>query len=181
MGIRVHKAVGYGCRGFLPSEDVASRLRESQDLVLVLLGPLGDVPNVRLILPVAKSVSKGFAEAKMLDMSISMWEKPKNFPTVARSIYDCRIWDDEFGVKDAILFLPPESALNWKRYDDYIDYHEETGGRAKKQVDYFKRLKCGLYPYRRGEVPLAVGAVLLYSGLGDLWPRLQESLYVYWS
>lgn len=180
MGIRVHKTVGYGCRGFTPSKEVAQHLILDESSIRDLAKWAKKHKDEILALPVKRSVSRGLSEAKMLDVSISIWEKAKDYPTAVRYIYECRAWDDEFGIKDAILFMPPESAQSWKRYDDFIDYHEETGGKAKQQFAYFKRLKCGLYPYRRGEVPLSIGAVLLYSGLGDLWPKLRESLYVWW-
>ena len=178
MGIRIHKAIGYGCRGFTPSPEIAARLREDEAPISALATWAEAHMTEILALPVEEN-NKGLSEHRMLQLSLSMWKEEVE----DRYIHECFAWDPEFGVKDAILFIPPEWVQSWRRYDDTIDYHEETDRWAPEgQADYFRRLKVGLYPNRLGQVPLSVGVVMLYCGISpEIWPKLHEAIYVWWS
>jgi hypothetical protein len=66
------------------------------------------------------------------------------------SVGDCVVHQDEFGLANVLLLIPPMQAYNgdggWKRYDDTIDWIEESFLRRTR--NRVVRLQCsGLYPY----------------------------------
>lgn len=57
------------------------------------------------------------------------------------------IHQGEYGIPEVLQFVPP-TCPSWKRYDDTIDYHEETYIRKEGQINWYKFLKCsGIYPW----------------------------------
>jgi len=176
MGIRVHKVVGYGCCGFRPDEETKARLRELDPTTDEFVAWCEAHEREILALPHA-----GRGAAFMLPVALAGLRERDGGS--AASLRRCVAWDDEFGLKDAIVVVPPESAEQWRRYDDFIDWAEESSSarRGRAPASRFEPLRVGLYPNSRGEVPLSVGAVLLYYGLGGLWSGLEECLYVWWS
>ena len=40
--------------------------------------------------------------------------------------YSAVLWDYEAGLKEAMLFTPPEHYHDWRRHDDIMDYYEES-------------------------------------------------------
>jgi len=55
------------------------------------------------------------------------------------------IWDGEYGLPNVMQFVPI-TCPDWRRYDDTIDYHEETDGR--EQANWVKFLKVGgIFPW----------------------------------
>lgn len=57
------------------------------------------------------------------------------------------VYHDEFGLANVLLFIPI-TCPSWSRYDDIIDYCEETYVRPAGQINHVTRLKCsGIYPW----------------------------------
>lgn len=181
MGIRVHKAVGYGLRGFEPSEEILERIQNDDTMMRRFAVWCEEHMNEILALPVKNPKSAPFMFRTFVKSYQLVGEEADR--TLATYVRECVCFDNEFGLKDAILFVPPELVGLWKHYDDFIDWAEESSRwlGSDGHVDRFEQLKIGLYPNDLGAIPLSVGAVLLYYGLGDLWPKLHEALYVYWS
>lgn len=69
--------------------------------------------------------------------------KEKRLPDFGRSI----VWDGEFGCPNVLLFTPV-TCPDWRRYDDIIDYCEETyrkGGGTKNRYEF---IRCsGIFPW----------------------------------
>ena len=76
-----------------------------------------------------------------------------------RNVYDTYICQDEYGIGE-VFHIAPVSSYNWNRYDDNIDWEEET--RFQKQLNRYEWLGWnGIYPYNgvmircKGELPLS--------------------------
>ena len=48
----------------------------------------------------------------------------KHHLKVCETLGDCLVWNDEFGIEDVLVLVPP--GVLWKRYDDHIDWAEES-------------------------------------------------------
>jgi hypothetical protein len=59
--------------------------------------------------------------------------------------YKSIVYDWEFGIKNILLIIPPCHAETWFRYDDIIDYIEETF--IQEQTNRYKVFDRGIYPY----------------------------------
>ena len=65
----------------------------------------------------------------------------------------CVHWDNEYGIPSVMLFVPPE-CTGWHRYDDSIDYIEETDRSGLNGPrNHYRLLKgSGIYPYNNGMI-----------------------------
>lgn len=66
---------------------------------------------------------------------------------VADDLYRIYTWDPEYGDPSVILFTPPtESSRDWHRYDDIMDYMEETA-KNEGACPHADLLGRPIYPY----------------------------------
>jgi hypothetical protein len=101
-----------------------------------------------------------------------------------KTVLDLVAYDSEMGVENAIVLIPIAYALEWRRYDDAIDYHEEVGNAlidSEHSTTRLVDLKCYLYPFLKGKPPADVYGLLLWLRQEKLAPSLTEMLYVWWS
>lgn len=61
----------------------------------------------------------------------------------------CIVYDNEYGMANVILVIPPSYTKHWSRYDDIIDYCEEGMRNGMKgSINWAKPLNsAGIYPY----------------------------------
>jgi hypothetical protein len=90
----------------------------------------------------------------------------------------CVLHDMEYGVKNATLFVDPHYFKEWFRYDNTLDWVEET--QFHGQRNRFRKVTRGLYPYALGDVSPGVVGICVLAGVADIIPQLHEALYVYW-
>ena len=101
------------------------------------------------------------------------------------------VWDGEYGLPNVLLFVPP-TCPDWHRYDDMIDYHEETD--KNEQANWCRILErsSGIFPWsgrmirfrdpKPGVVPPSKKDDLLtmdasaYSQLVGWWDKKQKPL-----
>jgi len=172
MGIRVHKRVGWGIDNFNTPEDFHDRYEElaelstkefiawvisNQDEIIALVPDTTAMHNIAFGIKYLKSFVGESSRLKRLD-----------------DPHLCVGWDDEFGLEKAII-IHPLHMKNCRRYDDLIDWLEESNG------ERWKYLKKGIHPYNKGVVPVSVVATCLFLGIENIIPNLREALYVYWS
>lgn len=171
MGIRVHKAIGYGLRPFEAPKDFQDLISNAYDTTL------GDFAewckeNEDRILSFVPEEDRGrrmlFSKVDVTPLNKGHFDEPLG----SRIIYE-----DEFGFQD-VLLLQPIAHDDWKRLDSTIDWVEES--HFHKAENRFEFVDMGLYPHDRGKPPLSVAAMLLWLGLEKHWPDLKEALYVYW-
>lgn len=170
MGIRVTKAIGFGMRDFIPP--VGWRERHTA---------IGEMTIGDFLPWMAKheAAIEAFApEEAMLRRTILSLDIDDSLGRRSDPLGHHVLWDDEFGFKDALLFIPLGQARYWHRYDDDIDWSEETQEHAGE--NRFVSLKGSLHPHEKGLPPLSVAALALYLGVPHVWPELQESMYVTW-
>lgn len=162
MGIRVHKDLGYGIDNLkhgkksYEMEDPRIDRKKFDDLHEQAFGMEGpellkwmEKEKDALIEfhlkhhPVRKE-AEGFRDMdfKFLYHQLENQIKEKKLPDFGSSV----VWDGEFGCPNVLLFVPP-TCPDWRRYDDIIDYCEETykkGGTTNR----YEFIKCsGIYPW----------------------------------
>ena len=172
MGIRVHKAIGYGVRPFQVPEGFRDLHNEAFEVTLGDFA-LWCVRNKDRILSFVPETERG---RRMMFTSVDL--TPLNEHHFEESLGSRIVYEDEGGFEDALL-IQPIAHDDWKRMDSSIDWVEES--QFHQQRPRFEFVECGLYPHDRGKPPLSVAAILLWLGLEELWPQLREALYVYWS
>jgi len=177
MGMRIHKAIGFGlhnalslmtkkkhkafdkaCETFqeMSSEELQKWVRENQK----------DIESLYY-----SCSPEGFS-----DIPFFLSEDPATY-----DVFHRLLWEPEFGFPEAVLIRPLYGAKFWYRCNDDIDYIEERGDMDETPSNRFLYLDKGIHPYPQGHPPATVAAVCLFVGLGHLFPKLRESLYVYWS
>lgn len=177
MGIRIHKAVGYGLRNFSPPKGWQDKCNTAYEISLedfikfchnhkekILSYTIGDRSRTMMF----EVDLDGIRDDNLLN----------------RSLGEYLLFDDEYGFSDALLFLPP-GYKNWKRIDDTIDYCEEMAYlrtiRDSELEPRFLPLPYGIYPHDKGKPPLTVIALALWFEIPEIIPQLTEALYLYWS
>ena len=165
MGIRVSKAVGYGVRGFKPTPEQRDRM---ENATLTSLKEFASANEREIVaLDQSRRGDRTFSIDLILGGGFKLHERMVHF-------------DDEFGIRDALLLAPPEG-IDWCRYDNTIDWLEETERTKDGTANRWKWLRHGIYPNNRGQPSITVAALCLYLGIPDEYPKLREALYVYWS
>jgi len=147
MGIRVHKFLGYGLTGLehdgmkLTDERVN---RESWLLAHDGVPALGDYFAWLEARRAASSKEFSFSLdwVHLKNLGKENWPKP-------RDLDDCAAYDPEYGRPD-VLVVRPYSARDWYRFDDPIDYVQETylrdpGTAQESRADL---IGACLYPYQ---------------------------------
>jgi hypothetical protein len=177
MGVRVHKAIGYGTAEFEPPagfKEAEERLTDmtSRDFAAWCAERRADVEA--LSDPAYKSAVPLFG-----------WDLRTMADELAgESLWKSIAWGNPMyndAKKQRRLLLTPPTAHDWRRLDDAIDYVEECERAGKRGPrDRLVPVSCGLYPYDLGRPPLTIAAMCLFLGIPDWLPRLRESVYVWW-
>jgi hypothetical protein len=175
MGIRVHKAIGYGVRKFRPTLEFNQRREDFCDM------SRGDFNKWVAANRQAIESLAGGDPKRHFDLDVLLaCEKSKSWAYQKGANNTNYVFlEEEFGYKDALLIRPLTSHPDWYRFDDSIDYleeHTKDGPRNR-----WKFLNQGLYPYLRDGAPTNVAAVCLFLGVPEVFPQLREALYVWWS
>jgi len=174
MGIRVHKAIGYGVRKFKTTLAFEQR---REDFCEMSRGTFNEW--VKANRPAIEALSGGDAKKHFdLDVLLSCENSKSWAYQKGANNSNYVLFEDEFGLKDALLIRPLTSHPDWYRHDDSIDYceeHTKDGPRNR-----WKFLNQGLYPYLKDGAPTSVAAVCLYLEIPEVFPRLREALYVWW-
>lgn len=173
MGIRVHKAIGYGIRKFKPTLAFKQRYEDFCEMSRADFNEwvVANRPAIEALI--------GGEPKHHFELDILLCDNPKSWAYMkGASNVNYVLFQDEFGLKDALLIRPLTSSDDWYRYDDSIDYLEEQtkdGPRVR-----WKFLKGSLYPNLKGEPPPSVAATCLYLGIPEVYAQLREALYVWW-
>lgn len=82
---------------------------------------------------------------KFLLQSLKEFAKDKEKAAREFSLGRSLIWQGEYGIPKVMIFIPP-SCPSWYRYDDTIDYHEETTtGESANRYRFLEN--TGIYPW----------------------------------
>ncbi len=132
MGVRVHKILGYGL------VDVKTEDGEIVD----------DRFNIDFI---DKFNTEEFSIESYISFLTSLendYECQIEINTVKNKkwhIYDSIQHDSEYGLPEVFCIIPVGFS-DWRRYDDTIDYYEETIN--KKQKNHFQVIPFGIFPWQ---------------------------------
>lgn len=143
MGIRIHKYLGYGLTNVEVKDYKIVDERIDWDAFDYLRDCYGEehLKHYRQWLGWAKS---DYYERGMLDWFYLNDEREKK----RRGLDNCYAWDPEYGMPE-VLVLQPLGCPDWIRYDDTIDYMEETYRKdgEQPQGNYLKVYEHGIYPW----------------------------------
>lgn len=146
MGIRIHVAVGYALTD-LKTEDYA--IADDRINPLGILGPLIEDSDSNLYY-------EEFEDIWTIEGYINFVKNRKLWFPHNQMMYDDKLqkwlhhdsicWNSEYGMENVLLITPPEESINWKRYDDIIDYHVES--ELYKCKNHFVPIKNGIWPWQ---------------------------------
>lgn len=164
MGIRLHKMIGYGIADLkcqkpkskyghataidprINWEAFYSRLdREDANLADFIIWMKAHKEEI-LALEKREHIGRKFddwgfkwALKGLEEQTKKPWQR--NF-----DVLNCVVHAEEYGLARVCLFIPPEEYHSWCRYDDIMDWVDETADR--KQRNWVKQIPgCGIYPY----------------------------------
>lgn len=144
MGIRVHKILGYGLNDIEYSNDKVTDKRINVEALKdcrekSFIEWFND-QDIKLLAYTISRLFKLDYKNLYFNFRLTSFENNKNL----LSRYRVLTYDDEFGFDNVMLITPPDQK-NWYRYDDIIDWIEESF--EPRVVDLFKDGKTGIYPY----------------------------------
>lgn len=123
MGIRIHKAIGYGLTDVVADQDSWSLKNDSRFNPNGY--PFGDGEKFDL------AGFRDYIEERIesmdgedIDHSKLILLKRRIESGECKEPYYSVIYDMEFGEDNVMLFIPPSSTKSWTRYDDIIDYYD---------------------------------------------------------
>jgi hypothetical protein len=165
MGIRVHKAIGYGLElagtdRTDPRVNWESRLFSYEDDISAgqywqwLRGKHGGKPA-----------------RPSLDYVRLLHRKEDRDAIASRDLADCVHVPDEAGLP--LLMVAPLGCEGWSRYDDTLDWTEETYGRVPSQGNRVLFLQHGLFPFNGVYMDAQTGERL--TGDIALWMRFRTA------
>jgi hypothetical protein len=177
MGIRVHKAIGWATKKPLPAlDDNAMERLYGVSFKEFLEWLKKHKAEVDAAVPKIKDPRYGNPSPLS---NVSFYLSCATRRNATESIGRCVIRENEFGVKDVSLFVDPIEFSSWFRYDNTLDWIEETQSHGQKER--FRWVTRGLYPYARGQISPGVVGLCILAGVAEIIPSLKEALYVYWS
>ena len=163
MGIRVHKVIGYGIDDFNPRNDVDLGKWDNR-----WEDPWGGELTLPLFIEEVNARAAELYEYLLLDypyLATHNADKPikdritkdtdlflmelvvKHARKPDKAIYPI-VQDGEFGLNNVLLLQPPDQ-FEWYRYDDAMDYLEETSLHKQLHRCEFLGNGLGIYPYDR--------------------------------
>lgn len=156
MGIRIHKCLGYGI------SDLKADNNYRIDDPRIRFEKFKELREKWYELKVQQLQEWAVAEKDKIVAIYSKYEHPNlemddfeytwflhDFKERADqfSAYESLVWQAEYGLPNVMLFVPPFHK-RWHRYDDTLDYCEETATRDDTQNRTISLTeKCGIYPY----------------------------------
>lgn len=171
MSIRIHKSIGYGLRDFSLDREFLDKFEKLQEIDDNKCFLSWIIENRNTIF---NMVDNNKSQIFQFDYLLQDVKKLSVF-----DLYDFIKFDNEYSLEDAIMFIPIEVKKEWYRYDDMIDYTEET--LLYKQENRWRWIDKGLYPYDKNKPPISIAALMLYLGIPEKFKELKEALYVWWS
>lgn len=146
MGIRIKKLIGYGLSDVKTEKMkcIDDRINPKNMFFEWDFGE-GEVATNQEYIKHVKKLNHERSEAKdYLSQNLDIaWGASENEKF---NIWDAYDWNPEFGLPN-ILLLRPITNYSWYRYDDDIDYVEETYLTNEGQVCRYEILQHGIYPY----------------------------------
>lgn len=146
MGIRVHKMIGYGLADVKTEEGAGWRIADDRINL--------DSPAISRECPTIEEY-RSWLEARReegdieTDIELSMLREPE--PNEGHlDLDDAVTHSGEFGLPNVLVIVPPTYRRRWCRFDDAIDYIEETYLRkppAEPQANWVRKLRHGIYPF----------------------------------
>jgi hypothetical protein len=119
MGIRVHKFLGYGLTDLTPG--YRSDPRVNWDSPLLPTGDESPTAGDYWTWLEARRGAVGDKFSFSLDWALLRHDEKRR----GADLYGCAVYEHEYGLKE-VLALRPVTKDDWARFDDDLDYMEET-------------------------------------------------------
>jgi hypothetical protein len=146
MGIRVHKTLGYGLSDLKTEESAGWRIADDR---VNLDSPAFKFPPPPIEEYRAWLEERREADEIAIDLELSFLREPE--PGDPKfDLETAVIHSGEFGLPEVLLIVPPTYQRRWSRFDDAIDYIEETYLRKEAKDPQQNRcdvLRHGIYPF----------------------------------
>ena len=184
MGIRVKKILGYGLQPFEPHAGWDNKCNQAYELTVFgfYTWCKENFGMIQEKLEFSRLTMIPFNVEIRAHLHVSKEDSQYNRKIRKEPLGRAFEYDSEFGIEDLLVLMPPEQVLQWRRFDDIIDFTEETQVHEQKNRVIF--LAKGIDDHAKGNPPASVGALLIWLGIPDpleAFRSLQEILYVFWS
>lgn len=158
MGIRVHKIIGYGLDDVKTEEYkvIDPRFKPCINDHEKIWDKCEGFPewlanNPQKAAYILHSVYRMPIRDISFDLSLSsQLMRARNKKNKDYKTHHLFVHQIEFGIPEVMMFLPLEEASRWYRYDDTLDWVEETYLRSQENhvTNLFSETNsCGIYPY----------------------------------
>lgn len=172
MGIRIHKSIGYAVSNFQKPEGWEEERMERAHKTY-LLGDDG------FLVWCSEHQTKILEHYKGPEWKVRTGLNAMFFPQEGwtASLGSFIVESSEMGIPGVLQLIPP-GYPEFRRYDNIIDWVEETAsGSAEPKLKY---LDTGLYPFEPCIVPVPVIGLALWLEIPQVIPHLKESIYTFW-
>jgi hypothetical protein len=143
MGIRIHKAIGYGIPINKETKDLFNYDEDKQLIYHNNHNKFDFCKFAKERMALEEEHSLPWIDFFFLNSTL---EKDKDGPKFLSDIIVETGYSD--GNKKGLLFIPPDYYQKWFRFSDDIDYYFEKG---LMQKDIFESLEMGFFPWPRYE------------------------------
>jgi hypothetical protein len=149
VGIRVHKVLGYGLT------DVKTRKWKIADGRINSKSPLFDYDTEATFDNYIDWLKEKYStdESRTASFNMDMWyvrereEEGFDWYKKTGAFTFCDLIHRGENTMKNVLLIRPLAASDWSRYDDPIDWIEETYDREDGQSNWYKTLSDGIFPY----------------------------------
>lgn len=136
MGIRVHKFLGYGLADVQTKDmRITDERINPQSWLLTYDGT-----------PSVEDYHAWLSQHQREFPSMDLWYCRDEKRDRRRELNHCAIWSPEYGMPE-VLVLQPLGCPDWSRFDNSIDYIEETWLRPERQGNHVDLVGGGIYPW----------------------------------
>jgi len=139
MGIRVHKYIGYGLADLDATGEEVRDGRVNADYLL--RGMYDDTRSAAAYEVAVDAYNAGMEDPRARVHTFALDKTTPNWEPM-----DSICWRAEYGDPRVLLLAPPGYS-DWRRYDDTIDWIEETYFADPPQGNRVKILPHGIYPF----------------------------------
>ncbi len=186
MGIRIHRAMGYAWDKLDPDQYKPNDKNYSVGQFLVWCkSNQKKIEDLYMSGPYLNPLHREHYQHELKLSYLKSYDSNLAAKSIDRYIYV----DSEYGLKNVILFRPI-GFEDWYRHDNIIDYMEASCNQDGPINNLVKlcttptRLdpseRNGIFPFLFRRPPANIAAMCLWTGLEEIYTKLEEAIYTWW-